>query len=139
MNGKPARRIFLLALMLAVAGAALVVIYLFAPGSSIFYPPCVFHSVTGYHCPGCGTARGLHRLLHGDIRGAFAMNALTMIALPFLLYAMAAEILKSLYGRRVLPLPEISARAGWFIFAAVMLFWILRNIPMRPFTLLAPH
>lgn len=139
MNRKPTSRGLLLALILLGAAAALFAIYTFAPGASAFYPPCLFHSLTGYHCPGCGTARGLHRLLHGDIPGAFAMNALTMLALPFLLYAMAAEILKSLYGRRVLPLPDISARAGWLTFIAVMLFWILRNIPAHPFTLLAPH
>ena len=29
--------------------------------------PCIFHSVTGLYCPGCGGTRALRLLLHGDI------------------------------------------------------------------------
>jgi hypothetical protein len=139
MRGKPTHPWILLALVLFCAGAGLFVLYAFTPGLSAFYPPCVFNTVTGYHCPGCGTARGLHRLVHGDIRGALAMNAFTMLALPFIIYSITAEVLKSLYSRPVLPLPRMPARAGWILFAAIMLFWILRNAPIYPFTLLAPH
>ncbi len=30
-------------------------------------PPCLFHSWTGYYCPGCGGTRAVKALLRGDI------------------------------------------------------------------------
>ena len=31
------------------------------------YAPCLFYALTDLYCPGCGTLRGLHELLHGRI------------------------------------------------------------------------
>lgn len=31
-------------------------------------PPCMFHRITGYQCPGCGGTRAVLALFHGDIR-----------------------------------------------------------------------
>ena len=67
------------------------------------------------------------------------MNALLVAALPILAYTFAAQGLEALRGQRVLPVPRLTARAGWTIFALVLAFWIVRNIPLFPFTLLAPH
>lgn len=30
-------------------------------------PPCVFHYLTGYYCPGCGGTRAVIALLHGQL------------------------------------------------------------------------
>jgi Protein of unknown function (DUF2752) len=57
---------------LAIAGAW--VLYTFPPTTSAFYPPCVFRMVTGLECPGCGTTRALHHLLHGRVAEAFQLN-----------------------------------------------------------------
>src|SRR5712691_1305389 len=70
---------------LAVAG---VYLFIFEPGKSGFFPVCPFRALTGFACPGCGTARGLHALLHGDLATAFALNPLMVLSLPFLLYAL---------------------------------------------------
>lgn len=32
-----------------------------------FLPPCMFHSLTGFSCPGCGCTRAITALLQGDI------------------------------------------------------------------------
>lgn len=54
--------------------------------SSKLYLPCPFHSFTGFSCPGCGSQRAIHLLLHGDFLNALRHNALLIIALPFIIY-----------------------------------------------------
>jgi hypothetical protein len=73
-------------------------LFIFEPGKSGFFPACPFRTLTGFTCPGCGSTRGLHRLLHGDIVSAFEFNPLMVLSLPFLLYALVrftAAALKS--------------------------------------------
>src|SRR5688500_2237035 len=65
-------------------GAALVLLYFFAPTEHRFYPRCVFHSITGLACPGCGSLRALHNLLRGEFAAAFRLNPLMMVLLPAL-------------------------------------------------------
>ena len=51
---------------LIAAGAMAIgvsIVYAFDPSTARFYPPCVFHSLTGLQCPGCGGTRALHALL----------------------------------------------------------------------------
>ena len=40
---------------------------------------------------------------------------------------------------RPLPTPRIGFRWTYVLLAVVVVYWILRNIPVHPFTLLAPH
>ena len=130
------RRLLLLAALAAVAG--LFLLYRFAPTEDSLYPRCVFHTVTGLHCPGCGTTRCLHSLLHGQFRRAAACNALMLLALPFLLFWAARSGLAFLRGDppRARPLP------GWayvLLVGTVLAFWVLRNLSVAPFDALAPH
>ena len=50
-----------------------------APGNP--FPPCMFYSATGWHCPACGLTRCLHALAHGDLPRAFSMNRLLFVLL----------------------------------------------------------
>src|SRR5437867_3952300 len=60
------------------------VLFFFNPTTSNFYPICLFHAATGLHCPGCGTLRALHHLLHGQIAAAVHYNALVICSLPLI-------------------------------------------------------
>ena len=117
----------------AVAG------FLFAmnPADSLGCAHCPFHALTGFPFPGCGTLRSLHALLHGRIVAAVGLNLLTMTVLPFLAYPFVSNVVLLVRGRR---LPRV--RAPMFLqvalIVAVILFWGLRNIPVHPFTILAP-
>lgn len=44
---------------------------------------CPLYEVTGYQCPGCGSQRALHELLHGRMADAFQRNALFVMGLPY--------------------------------------------------------
>lgn len=127
--------------LLAVAG--LVVIYVLPPGPGKIYPPCPFYALTGYHCPGCGTLRGLHAFMHGHPVDAFGYNPLSAALLPLLallgVYRGIAWARRSAGGAEPWSTNRIPAAAVWGLFVVVVLFWILRNIPAYPFTLLAPN
>jgi hypothetical protein len=131
------RRYPLLTAMLAAFAGALVVLSLFDPATSGLFPPCPVRYLTGWYCPGCGSLRALHQLLHGNLRAAWAMNPLTVVLLPFLSYGLASS---ALFELRRHGLPQPFLRAVWIraLCAAIILFGIARNLPMHPFDLLAP-
>lgn len=115
---------------LLVAGAA----YLFAfePGKTGFFPICMFRFFTGFTCPGCGTTRALHQILHGHFLTAFTLNPLFMIAIPFLLFAFLRYTVTVLRGG--VPRPNaLPASYIYAIFFVVLSFWIFRNTPFYPF------
>ncbi len=123
--------------MLLLGGAGLLLLRLFNPATSSIFPPCPFHALTGLYCPGCGSLRAIHQLLHGNLTTAWAMNPLTVLLLPFVVYGLASEGLRVLRGRG---LPQVFLPAIWIqvLCAIIVLFGIARNIPIHPFNLLAP-
>ena len=67
--------------MAAILGG-LAVIYRFAPTEYSFYPRCPIYLTTHWLCPGCGSTRALHSLLHLDIQSALHYNALFTLLFP---------------------------------------------------------
>ncbi len=121
--------------LLAAGGAA--VLYLFDPRETAFYPLCPFLGLTGYHCPGCGTLRALHELLHGNPISALGYNPFTVLSLPFIAYSLFAG------GMRAYRLPAPRAVFLhplwiWSLLAGIIAFWALRNAPVWPLSALAP-
>jgi Protein of unknown function (DUF2752) len=115
---------------LLAAGAAY--LFVFEPGKTGVFPICFFRFFTGFTCPGCGTTRALHQILHGHFLTAFTLNPLFIIAIPFLLFAFVRYTVIVLRGgvprSNALPAPYIYA-----IFFVVLSFWIFRNTPFYPF------
>jgi hypothetical protein len=132
----------LLAAMFAAAAVAFVMLRVFDPATSGVFPPCPVRYLTGWYCPGCGSLRAVHQLLHGNLRAAWAMNPLTVILLPFLTYGLGAFALDEVRGldMRVPRLPQVFLPAAWIraLGVAIILFGIVRNLPLHPFNLLAP-
>ncbi len=112
-------------------------LFAFDPASSRVFPPCPFHALTGLYCPGCGSLRALHQLLQGHVKEAFALNALMVLFLPFVVYGLAAEGLFYFFNKKI---PTVFMKPAWIwaIFAVIILYGIARNIPVYPFTVLAP-
>jgi hypothetical protein len=70
-------------------------------------PPCLWHTWTGWPCPGCGTTRAVLRLLHADPAGAFAVNPLAAsAAVAFVVGGFVAPFWLACGGLR----PELPAR-----------------------------
>ena len=115
---------------LLLAGS--VYLYAFEPGKTGFFPPCMFRALTGLTCPGCGSTRAMHQILHGHFAAAFMLNPLFLLAIPFLLYAFLRYSVVVMRGgiprQNALPAPYIYA-----LFVIVVSFWIFRNTPLYPF------
>jgi len=126
------------ALVLGLIIVSSVALYLFNPENSIFYAPCPFKTLTGFYCPGCGSLRALHQMLHGHLLSALRLNPFMVLSLPILGYSFFSNLALSIRGR---PFPRIlvSAIWIWLLLIAILLFWIVRNIPIKPFLLLAPN
>ena len=114
------------------------VLYRFSPLEVGWYPRCVLFVLTGIYCPGCGALRAGHSLLHGHFLEALGYNALLVAAAPFLAYVLASRALEAVTGARHLPRPYLPGRVTWAIAALFMVFTVLRNVPVHPFTMLAP-
>jgi hypothetical protein len=116
--------------LLLIAGAAY--LFVFEPGKSGYFPSCVFRAITGFTCPGCGSTRALHEILHGDFVTAFTLNPLLLLAMPFLMFLLVRYSVSVLRGRMPRPftLPAPYVYAIGFV---VLSFWIFRNTPFYPF------
>jgi Protein of unknown function (DUF2752) len=112
--------------------AGSVYLYVFEPGKTGIFPPCLFRTLTGLTCPGCGSTRAMHQILHGHFAAAFMLNPLFLLAIPFLLYAFLRYSVVVLRGgvprQNALPASYIYA-----LFVIVVSFWIFRNTPLYPF------
>jgi hypothetical protein len=131
------RRNQLLAALLAAIAVGAVLLEVFDPATSGIFPPCPVRYLTGWYCPGCGSLRAIHQLLHGNLRAAWALNPLTVVLLPFLTHGLASF---ALFELREQGLPQPFLRAGWIraLCVVIILFGIARNLPVHPFDLLAP-
>ncbi|MBQ3635359.1 MAG: DUF2752 domain-containing protein [Bacteroidales bacterium] len=61
-------------------------------GAVIPFPKCPFKVLTGLDCPGCGSQRAIHSLLHGDIVGAWRMNAFMIVSIPYILLLLISKM-----------------------------------------------
>jgi hypothetical protein len=130
-----ARTAWLLATSAAVA--AVPVLYRFDPLRVHFYPRCPLYVMTGIYCPGCGALRAGHALLHGHFLTALDFNALLVLAAPFLAWALAAQAVEALTGRRI-PTYRLSGMESKAIMWLFIAFMLLRNLPVYPLSVLAP-
>lgn len=116
----------ILCAVVAVALLAAIIVYAtFDPSVSPF-PRCIFLQITGLKCPGCGSQRAIHALLHGDIAGARAFNAALVLSIPVAIAMYAAEFTRN-------RCPALHNRLNGYVairaaFVLLVAWWIVRNI-----------
>ena len=116
----------------------LALFYFFINPSGVdFLPKCPLYSTTGIYCPGCGSQRATHDLLHLNIKGVLHHNALYFLALLLLGYHAIILLANKFYNKNwksILNHPKTPL----IILLIIILFWFLRNLPFAPFNSLAP-
>lgn len=122
------RRVGLILIVILLAGIAVTYKYL-DPSVVPIFPRCPFRLLTGYLCPGCGSQRAIHHLLNLDFPGAWRMNPLLVIALPYLLLGLILKPLSHRSARGTRLLNQLYGyRASVVALVVIVLFWIGRNI-----------
>ncbi len=98
-----------------------------------FRIPCVFQTVTGFACPGCGVSHFCMRLLHFDFIGAARENLGLTVLLPVWC---AAGIVRLIWH------PQWLAKNSkgeslllWGSIVLLILFGVVRNLPGMEFLL----
>ena len=117
---------------LVTASVALVSgVLLFAvnPAEHAIYPACWLYATTGWRCPGCGGLRASHELLHGHLAAAWLLNPLAVLLLPFYAW-IGFDVALTLVRGRGLPKPAPRPALIWLGAAGLLLFGVLRNLPL---------
>ena len=128
---------FLYAFLASGVATGLIVIWFADPRVPGNFPICPFYGFTGWHCPGCGTLRALYSLLHGDASAALGYNLLAVLCLPFVAYSFLAGSFAA-FGLPRPPSLYIPSKWIWGLIVGIVCFWVIRNLPMQPISVLAP-
>lgn len=126
LAGSSALRAPLAAAAAALAGTTYV--GLVDPNRAGHYPTCPFLLLTGRYCPGCGSLRAVHALVHGDVGAAVGLNVLTVAGVVLLVAMWGRWTLRRWRGR-----PRTTVAPAWTVYAGlavVLAFWVLRNLPV---------
>ena len=102
--------------IVAFCGGALVFLYFWSPENISWFPRCPFLVLTGYKCPGCGTLRAIHALLHFRFVEAIELNPFMVASVPLVVILLVSPRLR------------FSVTMGKVIFAVTMAWWVLRNV-----------
>jgi hypothetical protein len=103
----------------------------------ILFPKCPLYATTGIYCPGCGSQRATHSLLHFDVVGAFRSNVLFIPAIILVGYHYAIRLINIFLDKKYHSALD-HPKAPYIVLVIVLLYFILRNIPVEPFTYLTP-
>ena len=109
-----------------LVAVALVIFYAFVDPESGMLPRCTFKALTGWDCPGCGSQRAFHALLHGRVGEAWRMNPALFVMVPLAVAYGVAEMCPDIWPQllRVLLRPWMPAMIG----AGIILWTVGRNL-----------
>lgn len=101
-----------------------------------WFPSCPV-SMLGLYCPGCGSMRAIESILRGNFIQAAAYNLLLVIFIPYFVFWGINLLLIVLAGIKLLPRNRLWF--GWTVLAVVLIYTVLRNIPLTYLDCLRPH
>lgn len=105
--------------------ALLILYFIIDPAESRFAPKCMVHLVTGWECPGCGSQRMIHALLHGDLAAAWHFNAMLLCMLPVVAVMLVAAALRTRMPKFYAIVNSVYVIVGLAII--IMLWGVVRN------------
>ncbi len=126
--------------LVVTVAAVLLLLYLLTydpQGPQIQTPPCLFRTMTGFFCPGCGTRSALIQLAQGNLYAAFRLNPLAVLTVPLGIYFVISQAHIAFTGRS-LPRLFLPPFWIWALFILIVLYGVARNLPFYPFTLIKP-
>lgn len=116
---------YIIGLIIFILGA---IFYLYNPSTNSFFLKCPIKYFTGFSCPGCGSQRAIHELLHLNFKKAFEYNAMLVLSLPFILVGIAFNF-DTIKNRFPKTRNLLSGQKTILIYLMILiLFSIFRNI-----------
>jgi hypothetical protein len=97
------------------------------PNQSGHYPTCPFLFLTGRYCPGCGSLRAVHALVHGDLGAAIGLNVLTVVGVVVLAGMWARWAARAWRGEE-----RTTVAPPWVhytLLVVIVAFGVVRNLP----------
>ncbi len=131
------KRLSILTFSFAVLGGVFYFYFKFNPTEHSFFLSCPLRYATGLECPGCGSQRAIHQLLHGDIVAAFKLNPFFILSIPLIIYSLGFKVYNYLFDASHRFMLFYDKRFIYGYFGLAILFAIARNINAYPFTLLS--
>lgn len=120
------KRWLIVIILFVLFAAFLCVFYCYDPSTCVFFPKCPVHFIFGIPCPGCGSQRAIHSLLHLDFRMAMRYNAFAVFLIPVLAVLVASSAFREKFPS-FYKVTHHRYIASLFVFF-VPLWWILRII-----------
>lgn len=97
--------------------------------------PCIFSSLSGLYCAGCGIGRMLRSLLQLDFRSAFTYNPFMMVFLPIITVFLIVQA--TIYVKKGTLFASVPAKSFLLLVILLgLLYSVMRNL--SAFSYLAP-
>ena len=111
----------------------LVAINLYQRGFRLEYflqiiPPCVFRTLTGFYCPGCGGTRAVLELLHGNLFHSFYYHPIVLYTVVLYGWYLISNTIQWLSREKYI---WGSRYHRWYGIVAVIIVignWIIKNL-----------
>jgi len=127
----PGRRQRMLAPALTIGGlaAATLALHLRDPHVQGSWGVCPSAALLGIACPGCGGLRAVNDLTHLDLAAAASSNLALVVAIPFVVLALAAWARDRWRGARRRVDPSVTSAGTYAVLGALAVFTVVRNLP----------
>ncbi len=95
--------IYIIGLCLPCIGLMLLMLWQFLPAAVIekLQVPCLFHSITGMYCPGCGGTRAVKALLGGKLFLSFLYHPIVVYGIIIYLWFMLSHTIEGVSKHRL--------------------------------------
>ena len=91
---------------------------------------CPIHVVTGGFCPGCGSTRAVHELLHGDVVGSLVCHPFVIPVVGLVAYLWVSWIVRRRGGRPwALSPTQLPAAIPAMLAVGFVALTVVRNVP----------
>jgi hypothetical protein len=126
--------------ILLISGVFFYLYFIHNPVKSDFiFPQCPSYTLLGLNCPGCGSQRALHHIFHLDLKTAFLFNPLLVITFPFIIYLLIIQLYNFIFNKKKQVAILISPLFPKILLVIILIYFILRNIPLKIFSFLNPN
>ncbi len=96
---------------------------------------CMTYKLFGVYCTGCGSTRQIYYLMNGDISRAFMYNVGAIVIYPTYAYLYYLIVRWAVKGKKI---EKKQAYILASIAGILLIYMMLRNIPIQAFDILRP-